>query len=90
MPVIVWKSSLACGGTSSTAPRITSPRPPSTEISSPSEIVIPSTVKLRATGSICSDSTPQTHGLPIPRATTAACDVMPPCAVTTAWAWITP
>ena len=26
---------------------------------------------------------PATHGLPIPRATTAACEVMPPCAVRT-------
>ena len=28
-------------------------------------------------------SQPATHGLPMPRATTAACDVMPPCAVST-------
>jgi hypothetical protein len=43
-----------------------------------------------ADGSMFSDSTPHTHGFPIPRATTAACDVMPPWAVTTAWAWMTP
>ena len=37
-----------------------------------------------------SDSTPHTHGFPMPRATTAACDVMPPWAVSTPCAWITP
>ena len=37
-----------------------------------------------------SPSHPATHGLPIPRATTAAWDVMPPCAVSTPCAWIRP
>ena len=35
-------------------------------------------------------STPATHGLPMPRATTAACEVMPPWAVTMPFAWIRP
>ena len=40
--------------------------------------------------SISSPSQPATHGLPMPRATTAACEVMPPCAVSTPFAWIIP
>ena len=40
--------------------------------------------------SMLSPSQPATHGLPMPRATTAACDVMPPCAVRTPFAWISP
>ena len=40
--------------------------------------------------SITSSSTPATHGLPMPRATTAACEVMPPNAVTIPAAWMSP
>ena len=40
--------------------------------------------------SIESASHPATQGLPIPRATTAACEVIPPCAVRTPRAWISP
>ena len=43
-----------------------------------------------AATSIESPSQPATHGLPMPRATTAACDVMPPCAVSTPCAWSRP
>ena len=40
-------------------------------------------VATRASTSIASPSQPATHGLPMPRATTAACEVIPPCAVST-------
>ena len=43
-----------------------------------------------ASTSIVSSSQPATQGLPIPRATTAACEVMPPCAVRIPAAWIRP
>ena len=87
---IVWKSSLICGGTSSTSPRTTRPVPPSIVIVSPSASSSPPIVTVRAERSIESPSQPATHGLPIPRATTAACDVMPPCAVRIPFAWISP
>src|SRR6266568_4339089 len=40
--------------------------------------------------SIESASHPATQGLPMPRATTAACEVIPPCAVRTPFAWTRP
>ena len=40
--------------------------------------------------SIESASHPATQGFPIPRATTAACEVIPPCAVRTPREWISP
>ena len=70
--------------TNSIAPSITSPVPPSNEITSslwntvPSAQVIVSSFKL-----ITKSSQPETHGLPIPFATTAACDVAPPLSVKT-------
>ena len=82
--------SLICGGTSSTSSRITSPEPPSIVIVSPSASVVPPIVIVRAPRSIVSPSQPATHGFPIPRATTAACEVIPPCAVRTPLAWMSP
>ena len=80
-PRIEEKSSLICGGTSGTAPTITSPVPPSIVIVSPSFSSWPGSRAVFARASTWSASQPVTHGVPIPRATTAACDVSPPCAV---------
>ena len=55
--------------------------PPSIVITSPSASWWPSSAAVLAAVSTVSASQPATHGLPIPRATTAACEVMPPCAV---------
>ena len=61
-----------------TAPRNTSPVVPSIETTSPSRMVRPATrTSLRAT-SMSSCSAPHTQVRPIPRATTAACEVLPP------------
>src|SRR5439155_1394434 len=87
-PRIVSKSSLICGGTRSTEPTITLPVPPSIVITSPSESFWPPIVSVRASASIVRPSHPATHGLPIPRATTAAWEVMPPCAVRIPAAWL--
>ena len=89
-PRTVSRSSFTCGGTSGTSPMITAPVPPSMVRTSPSDRVWPCSVIVRASTSIASASQPATHGFPIPRATTAACDVMPPCAVSTPAAWISP
>ena len=75
------KSSLICGGTSGTEPTITSPVPPSIVIVSPSFSSWPGSRAVFARTSTCSASQPVTQGVPIPRATTAACEVRPPCAV---------
>ena len=89
-PRMVSKSSLICGATSGTAPTITRPVPPSIVITSPSASSRPLSEKVRASRSIVRPSQPATHGLPIPRATTAACEVMPPCAVRMPFAWSRP
>ena len=85
-----WKSSFTCGGTSGSAPANTSPVEPSSVITSPSANVWPPISTVRASTSMRIDSAPATQGLPMPRATTAAWLVMPPCAVSTPWAAITP
>ena len=69
---IVWKSSLMCGGTSSTAPRMTLPVAPSIVISSPSWSSWPARVAVRFAASSERSSQPVTQGMPSPRATTAA------------------
>ena len=78
---IAVKSSLSCGGTSGTEPTITSPVPPLIVIVSPSFSSCPGSRAVFAFTSTCSASQPVTHGVPIPRATTAACEVSPPWAV---------
>ena len=85
-----WKCSSKRGGTRAIAPAKTSPVVPSIVRRSPSLIVRPPMMTLRPCTSICMPSTPATQGLPMPRATTAACEVMPPWAVMTPWATITP
>ena len=42
---------------------------------------VPTTLACFFSASMRSASTPQTHGAPMPRAMTAACDVLPPCEV---------
>ena len=65
-------------GTTASAPVKTSPVEPSIEITSPSvRVTSPQRTVLAAT-STSSASAPQTQVLPIPRATTAACEVLPP------------
>ncbi len=87
---IVSKSSLIRGGTRSTSPTMTRPVPPSIVIVSPSCSNRPPRVIVFAALSMSRPSQPATQGLPMPRATTAACEVMPPCAVSTPLAWIIP
>ena len=65
--------------TTGTAPAKTSPVVPSRETTSPSWMIgPPRTWTCRRTGSTTRASAPQTHGRPMPRATTAACEVLPP------------
>mmetsp|Transcript_17127 Transcript_17127/g.40886 ORF Transcript_17127/g.40886 Transcript_17127/m.40886 type:complete len:379 (+) Transcript_17127:738-1874(+) len=68
------------GGTSSFFPRTTSPVVPLSDTQSPSRNTSPvdRTVTVLDATSTCSASHPHTHGLPQPRATTAAWDVIPP------------
>ncbi len=74
-------SSVMPGGTVGTTPAITSPAVPSSEITSPSRIVRSPAVKRSVERSIRTVPAPATQHLPMPRATTAAWDVMPPVAV---------
>ncbi len=87
---IVPKFSSIAGGTSRTGPTMTRPVPPSIVITSPTFSVCSPIVTVSALASIERLSHPATHGFPIPRATTAACDVMPPWAVRTPRAWMSP
>ena len=80
-PRIVSKSSLICGGRGRPGRGSRSPVPPSIVITSPSAICSPWREPSRPFASTESPSQPATHGVPMPRATTAACEVMPPCAV---------
>ena len=77
-PRIVPKFSSIAGGTRRTGPMITRPLPPSIVITSPTRNSCAPIVTVPAASSILSSPHPATHGLPIPRATTAACEVMPP------------
>ena len=69
-----------------TASRSTSPVEPSTEITSPSRIVRPPASNARRSSSTITSPAPTTQHLPMPTATTAACDVRPPREVTMPWA----
>mmetsp|Transcript_40144 Transcript_40144/g.59100 ORF Transcript_40144/g.59100 Transcript_40144/m.59100 type:complete len:212 (-) Transcript_40144:1482-2117(-) len=66
------------GGVSSTLPSMTSPVLPLSEIQSPDVKVLPPRLNFWFLPSTSSAPTPDTHVLPHPRATTAACDVIPP------------
>ncbi len=89
-PRIVSKFSSIDGGTSGTEPMITLPEPPSIVITSPARSSCSPIRSVPAATSIESSSQPATHGLPMPRATTAACEVIPPWAVSTPAAWMRP
>ena len=69
---------------------MTLPVVPSIVIQSPSLSTLPSIVAVRLRRSITIASKPATHGRPMPRATTAACDVAPPRAVRMPFAAIMP
>ena len=74
-----------------TSPRKTAPAVPSNDNGSPSRTTNPSgPVAVRASSSTISISAPTTQGFPIPRATTAACEVLPPRLVRIPWAAIMP
>ena len=78
-------------GVTGTAPRNTSPVDPSIEITSPSLTVgPPRTTNVPSRASTSRASAPQTHVRPMPRATTAACEVLPPRLVSTPRATIIP
>ena len=59
-------------------------------IHSPALMILPPMVNCPALSSIFISCTPAMQGLPMPRATTAACEVMPPWLVMTPWACIRP
>ncbi len=69
------------GVTSGTLPASTRPVEPSRVIHSPRATWAPLLRIVPATGSTSSPAAPATQHLPMPRATTAACDVIPPRAV---------
>jgi hypothetical protein len=73
------------GSTVGTRPRRTRPVAPSSVIQSPSSMRRPCASKYRSCPRISMSRAPTTQGLPIPRATTAAWDVMPPREVTIPW-----
>ena len=72
------KYSTTGDGTTGTSPRYTLPVEPSMETTSPSSMTVSPTVMRRRLVSTSSSSAPQTQVLPMPRATTAACEVLPP------------
>ena len=74
----VAKSPVSSGWIIATSPFITSPVEPSTVITSPSESSTPIATRILALTSTLSSPAPDTQGMPMPRATTAAWDVMPP------------
>ena len=66
---------------SGSSPTNTLPVNPSIVIVSPSRTVVPFALNARASRSILIASAPQTAGMPSPRATTAACEFVPPALV---------
>ena len=80
---IFLKSSVNVASTILASPAKKFPVVPSTVTQSPFLKTLSPTVKVSLSTSITASSQPQTAGLPIPRATTAACDVIPPLEVTT-------
>ena len=77
-PSSVSSSSLKWASMVGTAPRYTSPLAPSSVMTSPSCRMTSPTLAWRNLTSTTMPSAPATQGLPMPRATTAACDVLPP------------
>ena len=77
-PSTVWNSSLTFGSSSGTSSVVTTPALPSITSMSPSPSCVPFTRIVFAATSISSADAPDTHGLPIPRATSAAWLALPP------------
>ena len=77
----VAKSPDSAGLMVGTSPRITCPVEPSMVRISPFFSVMPAELSVPAAWSMRMPPAPETQGLPMPRATTAACEVMPPRAV---------
>mmetsp|Transcript_16591 Transcript_16591/g.40525 ORF Transcript_16591/g.40525 Transcript_16591/m.40525 type:complete len:446 (+) Transcript_16591:553-1890(+) len=77
-PMKVPRSPLIVGGASVSRPSITSPVLPLSEIQSPVVYVFPPSSIVLALSLTASSWHPDTHVFPHPRATTAACDVIPP------------
>ena len=75
---IFLKSSVNVASTIFASPAMKSPVVPSTVTQSPFLKTLLPTVRVSLLRSISAAAQPQTAGLPIPRATTAACDVIPP------------
>ena len=75
-------SSLRSGRSSLTASMMTSPVSPSIEIWSPSRMMRPPASNRRRSSCTTTSVAPTTHDLPMPTATTAACEVRPPREVT--------
>ena len=80
-PSTVWKWSDTSGSSSGTSSAVTTPAEPSIAIVSPSPSCVSPTLRVFALRSISSAPAPDTHGLPIPRATSAAWEALPPSAV---------
>ena len=74
----VANSSRSSASIVGTSPSITRPVPPSIVIHSPSFTVTPPAVNRRCRSSTSTREAPHTHGLPMPRHTTAAWLVRPP------------
>ena len=78
------KSPVSSASWVSILPTYTLPVEPSSEIKSPSCITVPSAkVMVLFSSDTLTPDTPATQQVPMPRATTAACEVMPPRAVIT-------
>ena len=77
-PISVAKSPVIVGAIVSTLPIITSPVVPLIVRKSPAFTTVPAMVTVPAASSIFTASQPTTHGLPQPRATTAAWLAFPP------------
>ncbi len=72
------KYSSTCASISGTSSSVTQPLVPSIAIRSPAWTSVPLTEIVRALRSMVSASAPTTAGRPMPRATSAACDALPP------------
>ncbi len=79
--ISVPKLPVSSGSIRSTLPKITSPVVPFRVIQSPSLRMVPLILTSRLASLILASPHPATQHLPIPRATTAACEVIPPRAV---------
>ena len=81
--IIFEKSSDITGGVVSIRPLNILPVLPSSDIKSPSSIVSSAMTAQQFSSSTFRSAHPAIQHLPIPRATSAACDVIPPCSVKT-------